>query len=612
MTIMTRGRCTIKGCKKWSQPSARRVCKGHMTAEEKKLVTEVKQRSERSIRGFLLGRYRFMKRRINDKLAVNAKYYVGKELLKKQDFLNANMGNTEFLKLFKNWTAHGYIRKLAPSVNRIDSSKGYTLDNMEWVTMSQNSVLANVVKRANNEELLNRIMDNSTPAKVAALIKAHKRFVITTAVNFAPVNQEFLRNLKAYCKDKNAALLIMKSGGGELQFDEKLANETFIFHNTKLNSNLELHPIDVPPKTVNPLGGLSRMGQRNCSLIVASPKQFLEPVAVGDNRLPHMMMTTGAVTEPYYKNAKRPKAKTDILASSDHLLGALVVEIADSKLFHFRQLQADDKLGIVDLGDYYVNGKKSKLKPSHFVIGDYHVTETDPTAAKVWDQVSKRVGNPIRVHHDFFSGMSINHHEQHNEIRRAQLAENNHLSLEQELKECARVLDAECQKSAKVIMVESNHHDFLSKHYLAHGTYHRDPINLKIAAKLVVAAISGKNPLRYALEKVIGLKNPSKVVWLERDESYKIAGIELGAHGDKGSNGSKGSAATLEKAYGNCVVGHSHTPRIIRGFWQVGTSTPLKVHYTTGSSSWCQTSCLVYPNGARQLINCIDGSWTID
>lgn len=604
--------CTVKGCTRHAQPSSRQVCKTHMTEEEKLKVKDIKRKSERTIKGFLLGRYRAMKRRVSGKSPKHVPYYKGKELLKKKDFLNVNMGNLQFLKLYKNWVAHSYDQKLSPSVNRIDSSKGYTLDNMEWVTMSQNSALASVVRKANNQEILNRIMDNSSKAKISALIKKHKRFVITTAVNYAPVNEEFFKNLKAYCKDKNAALLIMKSGIGELELDEKLSEETVIFHSTKLNSNLELNPIDISVKTVNPLGGLARLGQRNTSLIIASPKQFLEPVAVGDNRLPHMLMTTGAVTEPYYKNQKRPKAKTDMLASSDHVLGAIVVEVQNDKLFHFRQLQADIHLGIVDLGDYYCKGKKSKLKPSHFVIGDYHVTETDEVAAKVWDQVSKRVGSPIRVHHDFFSGMSINHHEQHNEIRRAQLAENNHLSLEAELKECARVLDDECRKSGKVIMVESNHHDFLSKHYLAHGTYHRDPINLKIAARLVVAAISGKNPLRYALEKVIGLKHADKVVWLERDESYRVAGIELGAHGDKGSNGSKGSPATLEKAYGNCVVGHSHTPRIMRGFWQVGTSTPLKVHYTTGSSSWCQTSCLVYPNGARQLINCIDGSWTID
>ncbi len=90
-----------------------------------------------------------------------------------------------------------------------------------------------------------------------------------------------------------------------------------------------------------------------------------------------------------------------------------------------------------------------------------------------------------------------------------------------------------------------------------------------------------------------------------------MADIELGAHGDKGANGARGSLLAMENAYGNSVSGHSHTPEILRGAWQVGTTSLLKLEYVKGPSSWMHTSCLVYPNGSRQLINAINGLWRL-
>jgi hypothetical protein len=43
----------------------------------------------------------------------------------------------------------------------------------------------------------------------------------------------------------------------------------------------------------------------------------------------------------------------------------------------------------------------------------------------------------------------------------------------------------------------------------------------------------------------------------------------------------------------------------------MGTSTYLKLNYNVGPSSWMQSLCLVYSNGARQLINVINGSYVI-
>jgi hypothetical protein len=119
--------------------------------------------------------------------------------------------------------------------------------------------------------------------------------------------------------------------------------------------------------------------------------------------------------------------------------------------------------------------------------------------------------------------------------------------------------------------------------------------------------LDGGDPLKYGVE-MHGLKT-NKVKCLMRDEDFKIARIQLGAHGDLGANGARGSLRAMEAAYGNSVSGHSHSPEILRGAWQCGTSSYLKLSYNRGPSSWMHSSCLVYPNGSRQLINSINGEW---
>ena len=43
-----------------------------------------------------------------------------------------------FISLYRIWQDSGFERKLTPSIDRIDSSKGYTLDNIQWLTFSNN------------------------------------------------------------------------------------------------------------------------------------------------------------------------------------------------------------------------------------------------------------------------------------------------------------------------------------------------------------------------------------------------------------------------------------------------------------------------------------------
>ena len=94
---------------------------------------------EKTKKGFLMRKYHHMRGRIEGhSYYPGAHMWAGKELLPKDEFYNWAMNRPEFHQLFEEWEKSGYERKLCPSVDRIDSSKGYIIGNMEFVTFSVN------------------------------------------------------------------------------------------------------------------------------------------------------------------------------------------------------------------------------------------------------------------------------------------------------------------------------------------------------------------------------------------------------------------------------------------------------------------------------------------
>jgi hypothetical protein len=73
-----------------------------------------------------------------------AHLYVGLDLMPKSTFYSWALGCAEFHKLYAAWESSGFLRDLCPSVDRIDSSLGYTLDNVQWLTHSENSRKATI------------------------------------------------------------------------------------------------------------------------------------------------------------------------------------------------------------------------------------------------------------------------------------------------------------------------------------------------------------------------------------------------------------------------------------------------------------------------------------
>lgn len=468
--------------------------------------------------------------------------------------------------------------------------------------------------------------------KVSDLVAKKKRFVVTTAIAGCQVHKPFYNTIKSYCAKNNATLLILPcadpASNKNWNFDPILAGENFVSSDLSLNSNVHIRMIQLSAKQIDPVTGLQRLSQKDGGFIYASPKQRLQYVPIDAHKLPHPVRSTGAITIPDYDTDKYMSKRTAYVAEFDHVMGALIVELDKDEKYYIREIQAEPKTGrFIDLCKYYFPNGAVKDVSADLVMGDWHSGETEPVVKEATKKLCKSLDIRYLFGHDLCNGKFNNHHDKTKQITRARLAQQNKITLVDELITVIEdINDILTWPIKKVIWVKSNHDEVLHG-YLQEGRQNLDPLNYRLASQLVKPFIDGVDPLHYALKnldkleksmvtgktdkKIPVIKDLNRVQFLQRDESFRVAGIELGAHGDVGPNGSRGSMAGFEKSYGACVVGHSHTPEILRNVWRVGTKSIRRPSYTSGASSWMWTDCLVYSNGARQFINYIDGKWRL-
>lgn len=439
----------------------------------------------------------------------------------------------------------------------------------------------------------------------SASIPKNKVFVISTVVTGAKVDKRFLQSIDTFCSIYGAELILIpaQDNSQKISIDPVLKGRRFVLTDTKLNENCNILGIRTAARTVNTTSGLDRVGRRNGTFITAGTKRTLKYIATTNSRMPHAVMSTGAITLPNYGSMTLID-KRSYIATSDHTIGAVIVELDSDGYFHFRSITADNTGSFIDLGVKYY-GKKTKGIETKLVLGDWHSGKTCPIVKRETLRLSDKLKIRTWIMHDVFDGYSISHHDQGKQAVLAIKANKGMLSLKKELDDYVADL-IELSSNRKLVIVKSNHDEHLER-YLSEARYVKHPHNHQLGLQLANAMIEGNNPLQWYTKRTGGRLN---VRWLKRDEDYIVGGVHLGAHGDRGANGSRASIGQMESSFGDIVYGHAHTPQIMRGAYCVGTSTPVKPDYGDGPSSWMNTHCLVYPNGQRQLINLINGKFT--
>lgn len=104
-----------------------------------KTGNDVTKRYERTPQGKLMRTYRNMQSRVTGILHTRRHLYEGKEILSREAFYEWAQSSPDFWRLFEGWAASGYRCGASPCVDRLDPANGYTLDNMQWITHSENS-----------------------------------------------------------------------------------------------------------------------------------------------------------------------------------------------------------------------------------------------------------------------------------------------------------------------------------------------------------------------------------------------------------------------------------------------------------------------------------------
>jgi len=370
--------------------------------------------------------------------------------------------------------------------------------------------------------------------------------------------------------------------------------------------------VRIAATAVNPLVGLHDL-TKGASAVFGHAQAQMRCIPTPQNELPKMLYTSGSCS---VKNYSETKAGTK--GEFHHSLGAVIVEKDEQGHAHLRGVVASDDGSFHDLVWKY--GPKGVDRVSGIpaiVTGDEHSRFNDPQvrAATYGPGGIVEQTRPERiVRHDVQDTYSVSHWHRRNTITRVVKRRTGMDDLLAELEATRQYIDNTTPEWASNIIVQSNHHEHITR-WLNETDPRHDPNNLRLWCELMLAVERGaemtdhgvEHPDPFALWCAPRLESATR--FLERNESLVIEVVEVSLHGDQGPNGARGSAANLSKIGAKTVIGHSHTPCIEKGCYQVGTSSQLRLEYTSGPSSWMHTHCLIHPNGKRQLIHVVDGRW---
>jgi len=474
-----------------------------------------------------------------------------------------------------------------------------------------------------------------TPTKDALATDTHV-FLFTWAQNATAVHPGFWNSLQACRLYRDADLNVIKGRyrnptiRGEECDDEWWADEVQGYLWDKRGEICPavevLGDIRVQPTAVRPLTGLDTI-TRGLSGILGHPKLEMRVIPTPQNDLPKQMQTTGACTVQNYSDSKAGKK-----GEFHHTFGAVIVEVRGD-VFHMRQINAMPDGSFIDVDtEYFPDGTTSPAERAlALCMGDWHSGFTNPDVIEATFGVDSYTGTMIDIlkpekifWDDVLDQYGRNHHHVLDPfIAMAKFSDDTLMqwgNLKSEVEAaCWEVkhYTAEAEENLGmpvVSVIKSSNHDEALTRYIRERNWKNDPANmefyLETALRMVKRTEMTPTGAQYPEALHIWAEDlcPDAVL-LGRRGSYMVGDIECIYHGDIGPNGARGSILNFAKIGVKTNIAHLHTPGIVEGCYQVGTSTYLNLEYTKGPSSWMNTHCVIYANGKRALLTIINGKW---
>lgn len=465
-------------------------------------------------------------------------------------------------------------------------------------------------------------------------IEGRRNYIVTSAQNNTPVELGFWKAIQQFAEHRTAEIVVIpiryrnptsrsdpretarraKKDTGYWWPDEVLKhlveNELQVHEYLRVMAHVRIQATEL-----NPLVGLDEMSQ-SASAIYGHGQLSMKTVATPHQILPKLLYTTGSISKRNYSSTKRAAR-----AAFHHVNAAIVVETRGDR-FHAREVTWDGK-AFYDLDEKFMPSGVELAEPALALItGDEHaiwysddVGHATYTGAR---SIVKMLRPKLIIRHDVLDGYSVCPHHQHNAHAASVKARTRYGDLEWELGETIRHINETTPKGSSNVIVPSNHHNFLMR-WLRSPAGAIDARNAPLyhelnSAVLKEARIGPGGPCYpdpfevYCRGK---LTVPAR--FLEQDDSCVVKKgshlIEVGMHGHLGPDGRQGSAVQFSRIGPRTIVGHSHSPKIEKGCYQVGTSSVLRLEYNAGPSSWLNTHAVIHPNGRRQMIHVIKRNW---
>lgn len=448
-------------------------------------------------------------------------------------------------------------------------------------------------------------------------------YVISWAQNATPIHKGFWASLMTFKRARKATLMIQpgRYKNPTSRWEESQRNAQWwdpavvpylVNIRRVLNKNLVLlADIHTQPTAVTPLTGFESITHGE-SGILPHPKLQMSVIPTPHQRMPKILTTTGAVTKANYSDTK-----AGAKGGFHHVFGAVVVEI-DGPLFHLRHINARGDGVFCDLDKaYYPDGRVKDAGAYHAVVfGDTHVRFTDKAVDRATfgpGGLVERLNPKALVFHDLLDGYAVNPHHMFKPFIAVSKFKAAYADIEDEVLEAGNWL-LERARRRQAYVVSSNHNDFLAR-WMSSNDWRNDPENAEFYLETALHMVRGSkmsesgaetpDPFHYWLGKL----NADNIRCVGRHESLMLAGVECSLHGDQGPSGTRGSRAALAKIGAKTFIGHSHTPGITDGCYQVGTSTPLRLEYSGAVGSWLACHGSLDPMGKRHLHVCVAGAF---
>lgn len=361
-----------------------------------------------------------------------------------------------------------------------------------------------------------------------------------------------------------------------------------------------LGDVKISPTAKYPLTGIQGLSQGK-SIIIGHPKLHLKTEPTLNGYANKTVLTTGSCTMPNYTDSKAGK-----VAENSHKLGFVIVEVRNEKIFHIRQVEADEKGNFIDLiHEVNENGVTIVDRAEGLVCGDSHGNQVLPEIDKKNDEICERFKIKKLVMHDVVDGESCNNHILKDPIQQYERYKNGSNLIEKELEELKNWLEPKLKYG--LVIPRANHNDRFDRILLQ--DWRKDIANAPYYMKYTSILMEGKaekGVIAYFLEECF----KDRITCLSSQDSFFIGKYECSQHGDHGTNGSKGSQTGFRKLDIPIIVAHTHSTYRADDLFYAGHNIKDQKYASKGASSWSISDVLIAKNGIAQQLIFTKGEFT--